>query len=95
MQRSWMTIRTVIGFGLFLSVLLSFALAAEDGKPAQRKRLAGIKPFTKEQMEDFLSERRNATIATLNSKGDPQLTPVIYYWDGAKFYISVMEERGN
>jgi len=94
MLRNWMTIRTAIGFGLFLSVLLSFALAiaAEDGKPAQRKRLAGIKPFTKEQREDFLSERRNATIATLNAKGDPQLTPAIFYWDGATFYFTITKE---
>lgn len=100
MLRNISTVRSRLAVGarhavpLFIVfTLLSSALAAgEDGKPAQRKRLAGIKPFTKEQREDFLSERRNATIATLNSKGDPQLTPVIYYWDGAKFYISTTKE---
>jgi PPOX class probable F420-dependent enzyme len=69
-------------------------LHAEEsaGKPAQRKVLAGIQPFTPEQREAFLSERRNAAIATLNTKGDPQLTPVIFFWDGSAFYFSVTKE---
>ncbi len=100
MRRNISTVRSKLAVGarravplLLVFTFFSSALAAgEAGKPAQRKRLAGIKPFTKEQREDFLSERRNATIATLNAKGDPQLTPVIYYWDGAKFYISVTKE---
>lgn len=91
------SIKTVTGLGLFFSVLLFSAiiLAAEDGKPAQRKRLAGLKPFTKEQMENFLSERRNAVIGTLNAKGDPQLTPVIFYWDGTTFYFTITKETEN
>ncbi|HXG22631.1 MAG TPA: TIGR03618 family F420-dependent PPOX class oxidoreductase [Methylomirabilota bacterium] len=67
-------------------------LAEETAKPAQRKRLGGIQPFTKEQTEAFLAERRNAAIATLNTKGDPQLTPVIFYWDGSAFYFTVTKE---
>lgn len=90
--------KTVVTLGRGLSLLLfvlffsTTAVAAEEAKPAQRKRLAGIKLFTTEQRNEFLSERRNATIATLNSKGDPQLTPVIFYWDGTTFYISVTKE---
>jgi PPOX class probable F420-dependent enzyme len=71
-------------------LLLANSAAADDStKPAERKRLGGIKPFTKAQIEDFLSERRNAAIATINKDGTPQLTPVIYYWDGTTFYVSV------
>src|SRR5262249_39914207 len=94
MQRSRAAVRVVTGFGLFLSVFLlsASAIVADDAKPAQRKRLAGLKPFTKEQLDDFLSERRNAVIATLNHKGDPQLTPVIFYWDGSTFYFTVTRE---
>ena len=82
--------------GMFLWVMLlsgvvSFVDAVEP-KPEQRKRLAGLKPFTTEQINDFLSERRNATIATINKNGTPQLTPVIFYWDGSTFYISVTKE---
>lgn len=66
--------------------------ADEAAKPAQRKRLGGIQPFTKEQQEAFLAERRNATIASINKDGTPQVTPVVYYWDGAAFYISVTKE---
>jgi len=94
MRRSRSAVRMVTGFRLFLSVFLlsASAIAADDAKPAQRKRLAGLKPFTKEQLDDFLSERRNAVIATFNPKGDPQLTPVIFYWDGTTFYFTVTRE---
>jgi PPOX class probable F420-dependent enzyme len=80
-------------FFLFIFVLFASTwAAAEETKPPQRKRLAGLKPFTKEQLDDFLSERRNAVIATLNTKGDPQLTPVIFYWDGTTFYFSITKD---
>src|SRR5437667_12666840 len=94
MLRRRAAVGIVTGLGLFLSVLLlsASAIAADDAKPAQRKRLAGLKPFTKEQLDDFLSERRNAVIATLNPKGDPQLTPVIFHWDGTIFYFTVTKE---
>jgi PPOX class probable F420-dependent enzyme len=94
MLHSRSAVRAVTGLGLLLSVLLFSAavIAADDAKPTQRKRLAGLKPFTKEQLDDFLSERRNAVIATLNPKGDPQLTPVIFYWDGTTFYFTVTRE---
>jgi len=79
---------------LLCSLLLftGLAVAEDTAKPAERKRLGGIKSFTKEQTEDFLSERRNATIATINKDGTPQVTPVIYYWDGSTFYFSVTKE---
>lgn len=76
---------------VFLLSTVSYASAVEP-KPAQRKRHGGIKPFTTEQINDFLSERRNATIATINKNGTPQLTPVVFYWDGSTFYISVTKE---
>lgn len=94
MLRNRVSVTMEIGLNLFFATLLlsAIAMAAEDSKPAQRKRLAGLKPFTKEQMEDFLSERRNAVIGTLNAKGDPQLTPVIFYWDGTTFYFTITKE---
>jgi PPOX class probable F420-dependent enzyme len=75
----------------FLLSAVSYASAVEP-KPEQRKRHGGIKPFTTEQINDFLSERRNATIATVNKNGTPQLTPVVFYWDGSTFYASVTKE---
>jgi PPOX class probable F420-dependent enzyme len=92
MQRYLPIVR--IGVGLIILALLGGtpSAEAEDTKPAQRKRLAGLQPFTTEQMNDFLSERRNAIIATLNKNGTPQLTPVIYYWDGTTFYFTVTKE---
>ncbi len=94
-------LRLTLGKGCFIFLfvqivitLLSVSTYAEEptGKPAQRKVLGGLQPFTKEQLADFLSERRNAAIATLNTKGDPQLTPVIFYWDGSAFYFSITKE---
>ncbi len=84
----------IFALGLLGIVLLGTAslASAVEPKPAQRKRLGGIKPFTTEQTNDFLSERRNATIATINKNATPQLTPVIFYWDGSTFYISVTKE---
>jgi len=82
----------IVTLALSLALLAGSVAAEETTKPAERKRHGGIKPFTKEQIEDFLSERRNAMIATINKDGTPQLTPVIYYWDGSTFYISVTQE---
>lgn len=90
--------RQVRVFALQLVLCVAFLLStasytsAVEPKPAQRKRHGGIKPFTTEQINDFLSERRNATIATINKNGTPQLTPVVFYWDGSTFYISVTKE---
>jgi len=90
--------RQVNSFILYLVLCMVYLLNvapyanAVEPKPAQRKRLGGIKPFTTEQTNDFLSERRNATIATINKNGMPQLTPVIFYWDGSTFYVSVTKE---
>lgn len=90
--------RQVRFFALHLVLCVAFLLStasyasAVEPKPAQRKRHGGIKPFTTEQINDFLSERRNATIATINKNGTPQLTPVVFYWDGSTFYISVTKE---
>ena len=94
-------LRLALGRGCLLLLFVQLAITllpastyAEEpaGKPAQRKVLGGLQPFTKEQLADFLSERRNAAIATLNTKGNPQLTPVIFYWDGSAFYFTITKE---
>ncbi len=82
----------------FLSLLLVLVLSqavvafADDNKPAQRKRHGGLRNLTSEEINEFLGERRNAVIATINKGGSPQATPVVYYWDGSTFYISVTKE---
>ena len=76
---------------LFLVVSQAVVSFADD-KPAQRKRHGGLRNLTTEETNDFLNERRNAVIATINKGGAPQITPVVYYWDGATFYISVTKE---
>jgi len=53
---------------------------------------ARIKMLPPEQLHAFLSERRNAILATVNKDGTPQCTPVSFYWDGAAFYASTVKE---
>jgi len=84
-KKVWVLMTLLCSFLLFAGI----AASEDTAKPAERKRHGGIKPFTKAQIEDFLSERRNAAIATINKDGTPQVTPVIYYWDGSTFYFSV------
>jgi len=47
----------------------------------------------KRTLEQFLAEKRDATMATIRANGTPQLTPVWFYWDGERFYISTTRER--
>lgn len=88
-------IRLALFFFVLAPLSVTIVPAADDSKPAQYKRLSGIKPFTFAQMSDFLSERQNAIIATINKDGTPQLTPVISSWDGTTFSISVAKEIIN
>ena len=43
----------------------------------------------------FLSEKRNATLATIRADGSSQLTPVWFHWDGEQFAISMTTERAK
>jgi len=47
----------------------------------------------KRTLEQFLAEKRDATMATIRANGTPQLTPVWFYWNGERFYISTTRER--
>ena len=49
----------------------------------------------KRTVESFLSESRNATMATIRANGTPQLTPVWFVWDGEQFIISITTERAK
>ena len=50
---------------------------------------------TKTTLEQFLAEKRNATMATIRANGTSQLTPVWFYWNGEQFYISITTERAK
>ncbi len=47
-------------------------------------------PATPEPLEAFLAEPRNVVIATIRKDGRPQMTPVWFYWDGERFYTSMV-----
>jgi PPOX class probable F420-dependent enzyme len=49
--------------------------------------------MTREQIEAFLAEPRNAMVAAIRASGMPQMTPNWFYWDGARFYISTTKTR--
>jgi PPOX class probable F420-dependent enzyme len=48
---------------------------------------------TREQIEAFLAEPRNAMIAAIRRDGRPQMTPNWFVWDGSRFYVSTTKTR--
>ena len=49
--------------------------------------------LTKEEIECFLAERRNAILGTIRRDGSPQLNPMWFHWTGEVFYISTTKTR--
>lgn len=52
-------------------------------------------PLTQDKIDAFLAGKRNAILATIKKDGSPQLTPVLYRWDGEKFWVSITKERAK
>lgn len=51
--------------------------------------------ITPDKIDTFLAGKRNAILATIKKDGSPQLTPVLYRWDGEKFWVSITKERAK
>lgn len=49
--------------------------------------------MNREQIEEFLAEPRNVTVAAIRKDGRPQMTPNWFYWDGSRFYIATTKTR--
>ena len=49
--------------------------------------------LAKEEIAQFLSERRNAVLGTLRKDGSPQLNPMWFHWTGEVFHISTTRSR--
>ena len=49
--------------------------------------------LTNEEINSFLSERRNAVLGTVRKDGSPQLNPMWFDWTGEVFYISTTRAR--
>ncbi len=52
-------------------------------------------PLPPEKIKAFLDGKRNAIMATIRRDGSPQLTPVIYRWDGEQFWVSTTKDRAK
>ncbi len=50
-------------------------------------------PLTVEDVESFLAEPRNVMVAAIRPDGRPQMNPLWFHWDGAKFYIASSKAR--
>jgi PPOX class probable F420-dependent enzyme len=46
-------------------------------------------------LEAFLAGQRNLILAGTRADGRPHLTPVWYYWDGERFYVSTTRGRAK
>ena len=46
------------------------------------------------EIDEFLAERRNAILGTINARNEPIQVPVYFNWQNDKVYISVTSERG-
>lgn len=51
--------------------------------------------MTREQIDEFLSQRHTIVVATLKGDGAPQLTTTWYRWDGECFWISTNRDRAK
>ena len=49
--------------------------------------------LTNEEINSFLSERRNVVLGTVRKDGSPQLNPMWFDWTGEVFYISTTRTR--
>jgi PPOX class probable F420-dependent enzyme len=49
--------------------------------------------MTREQLDTFLAEPRNAMVAGIRRDGRPQVTPNFFLWDGERFYVSTTKNR--
>ena len=49
--------------------------------------------LTNEEINSFLSERRNVVLGTVRKGGSPQLNPMWFDWTGEVFYISTTRTR--
>ena len=45
-------------------------------------------------IDEFLAERRNAVLASVNRGGEPIQVPVFFDWYEGKIYVSVTTQRG-
>lgn len=49
--------------------------------------------MSREAIEAFLAEPRNAMVGAIRKDGRPQMTPNWFHWDGSKFYVSTTKAR--
>jgi PPOX class probable F420-dependent enzyme len=52
-------------------------------------------PMSQDKINAFLNGKHNAILATIKKDGSPQLTPMIYRWDGEQFWISTTKDRAK
>ena len=51
--------------------------------------------MTKDEIDDFLSGRWVARLATIGRDGYPHVTPLWYYWDGRCAYFNIAKSRAS
>ena len=84
-QLQWMkwTIRLII----LIIACIVFGVSGNAGPAAAEEN--------QRTLDQFLAEKRNATMATIRANGSSQLTPVWFNWDGEQFTISITTDRAK
>ncbi len=54
-----------------------------------------IPDMTKQEILDFLSRPHIAKLATVNAEGNPQVSPVWFYFDGNALYVATYKEAAK
>src|SRR5260370_31409697 len=49
--------------------------------------------MSKDEIDEFLSGRWDARLATIGKDGYPHVTPLWYYWDGECMYFALTTKR--
>jgi len=53
-----------------------------------RRAIKELPSLTREEIDNFLKESHLMRLAVIDSKGEPNVTPVWYLWKNNKFYIT-------
>jgi uncharacterized pyridoxamine 5'-phosphate oxidase family protein len=92
------TIRSAVATGFSLCLLFSPEVRNMTGIDRKLSGALAWSPqvaMSREEIDEFLSGRWIARLATIGADGYPHVYPFWYYWDGEGFYLTATRTRGS